>query len=275
MGRKFFLWVIGCCICCSAIAQSYKVAFSKAIQAKDMTKAEEILKAWDYADSNDPDLFIAYFNFYTVKSLSAGYTITTGYDVLYSTKALDFISEGIERFPTRFDMRIAKCYMLRDLKKYPEYISEIIKMIVYSHKIGNDWKGEDYTLLDYPEEMLFGAVLDCQEFIFAKADTVYFKDIIRISDEMLKYYPKHTQSLLSSSTVYRMRKEYSKSLELLKKAYEIEPANAIILYNVAYVYKTIGDLANAKKFFELAVTHSNEQEEKIKENAQKHLEELK
>ena len=259
----------------SAIAQSYKEIFSQALKAKDMVKMEEILKAWDFADSNDPDLFIAYFNFYTVKSANAGYTITTGYDVRYSKLALDFISEGIERFPTRFDMRIAKVYMLRELKKYHDYVAEIINMIAYSSKIENNWKGESYTFVDHPDEVFFGAVLDCQEFLFSREDTTYYKDIILISNEMLKYYPNHVQSMLSLATVYRMQKKDDKSLEMLQKAIAIEPTNGILLFNLGYIYYLKGDNASAKKFYELTIKHCNEQEEKIKEAAQKRLDELK
>ena len=241
-----------------------------------MAKAEEVLKFWDLADSNDPDLYIAYFNFYTVKSMDASpMLITSGYDMKYSKQALDFITEGIERYPTRFDMRIAKLYMLRELKKYPDYISEIKKMIAYSQKIENNWKGEDYTTLPYAEDMFYGAVLDCQEFLFSKKDASLYKYILQISDEMLKYYPKHVQSLLSCSTVFMAQNDYDKSFEVLQKAIAFEPTNAILLYNFAVVYHIKGDNANAKKYFELTITHSNDQIEHVKEAAKRRLEELK
>ena len=274
--RKTILSLIICYLFCfNTISQSFRVDFITAINEKDMAKAEAILKAWDLADSNDPDLYIAYFNFYTVKSMEAPVSVISSYDMKYSKQALDFISEGIERFPTRFDMRIAKLYMLRELKKYPDYIAEIKEMIVYSKKIENSWKGEDYTTLPYAEDMFFGAVLDCQEFLFSKKDASLYKNILQISDEMLKYYPNHVQSLLSCSTVYIAQNEYDKALEALQKATVKEPSNAILLYNIGYVYYMKGDRENAKKYFELTVTHSNDQIEHVKEAAKRRLEELK
>ena len=275
MKKKLIVSVISCLFCFCVNAQSYKNNFIKALNANDMVKAEEILKAWDMADSNSPDLFIAYFNYYTIMSKNALPLIVTGYDSTYSKKALEFISEGIVRFPTRFDMRIAKLSMLRELKKYPDYVSEILQVIAYSRKIENNWKGEDYVILDYAEDMLFGAVLEVQEVLFSRNDPSLYKDIIRISEEMLKYYPKHARSLLACSTVYIAQKDLDKSLEALKKAIALEPTNAIFLYNMAYVYKTKGDKVNAKKYYELTITHSKEQEEKIKENAIKHLNDLR
>jgi len=275
MKRIFLLLVVSCLFCVFANAQSRKERFMTALKAKEMAKAEEILKAWDYADANDPNLYIAYFNFFTVKSMDASLSATKGYELNYAKQALEFISEGIMRFPTRFDMRIAKIYMLGELKYYPLYVEEVIKLITYSDKIKNNWKSEDFIILDHAEKMFFGAVLDSQEFLFLKKDPSLYKDIFRISDEMLKYYPNHVQTRLNNSTVYVEQKEFDKSLKELLKGIEIEPTNAILLYNAGYVYTQKGDKANAIKYYESAVKHCNEDEEKLKDAALNRLNGLK
>ena len=245
-----------------------------ALEANNMAKAEEILKNWDLADIRDPELYIAYFNFYTIKSKQANLLIVSGYDAEFSKKALEYISIGIDLYPTRFDMRVAKIFMLGELNDYPAYISEVMKMIAYSDQIKNNWKGEDFTFVDKAEEMFYGAVLDAQEFLFSKENPALFKEIIRISDEMLKYYPTHVQSLLNKSTVYVAQKELDKSIETLLKAVEIDPSNSILLYNVASVYNLKGSKENAKKYFELTIEHIKEKEEKLRDAARRQLEAL-
>lgn len=272
MHKSVLLLIISFLFCSSACGQSFKDYFRKALDAKDMTKAEEVLKAWDFADSNDPELYVSYFNFYTVKSLEKD---DKAYEKEYAKKALEFISEGIDRFPTRFDMRVAKIYMLGGSQDYSSYTVEIIKMIDYSDKIKNNWKGEDFSLIDKPEEMFFGAVLDFQGFLFSKEDSSLYKDVIRISQKMLEYYPKHVQSLLNMSTVYVKQKEYDKSLDVLLKAKEFEPRNAILSYNIAYVYNRKGDKINANKYYEQVVMSATQEEEKLKEAALKQIEALK
>lgn len=272
MSRNILLLIISVLFCSSVSGQSFKETFRQALDARDMAKAEEILKAWDFADSNDSELYVSYFNFYTVKSLEKK---AETYDREYAKKALEYISEGVDRFPTRFDMRIAKIYMLGELEDYSSYTSEIIRMIEYSDKIQNNWKGEDFSLVDKPEDMFFGAVLDFQELLYSKQDASLYKDMIRISEEMLKYYPKHVQSRLNLSTVYIIQKEYDKSLETLLKAKEIEPGNPVLLYNIAYVYNLKGDKENAKKHYELTIAYTTEEGEKLKEAAQKQLDALK
>jgi len=277
MNRGILLLIISCLFCLNVNAQSHKADFIKALNANNMTKAEEILKAWDFANSNDPELYIAYFNFYSIKSQDSGQLSATGYDVKYSKQALDFITEGIERFPTRFDMRIAKLALLRILKNYPAYVEEVLNMIRYSKRIENNWKREEYMILDKADNMFYDAVFDSQVFLYSKRDPNLYPYIIRISEEMLKYYPQHIQSVLSVSTVFIAQKEYDKSVDILTKALVIEPENAIVMFHLANVYNQKGDKVKAKKYYELMIANcqDNEEEEKLKESAKKRLLELK
>lgn len=274
MKRKVLLLFISGFYCFYAGAQSFQDEFIKAFNRNDMTKAEEILKAWDLSNANDPELYIAFFNFYTFKSMNAKGPMTTGYDRHYSKQALEFITEGIERFPLRLDMRVAKIYLLSELKAYPEFVSEILKLIVFSNKIKNDWKDTDFLSVENADDTFFGFVTECQEILFSKEDSTLFKDILRISDEMLKYYPKHVQSRIAVSTVYIAQKEFDKSLNSLLKALEMERTNVITLFNIAYVYVLKGDATNARKYYELTIKHSGEKEIKIKEAAEKELKSL-
>ena len=275
MKKKLLLLVISCLFGFCTLAQSYRGNFIAALNEKKMPKAEEILKAWNLADANDPELYIAYLNYYTVLSKDANVINASGYDQKYSKMALDFITEGIERFPTRFDMRMAKIHMLGELRNYPAYVEEVLNLIRYSVRIQNNWKREEFYLLDKADNMFFDAVMDYQGFLFSKGEPAQFRDVIRISEEMLKFYPKNVQSLLIMSTVYIAQQDFDKSLKALTQAIAIEPANAVLLYNLATVYNRKGDKANAKKYFELTIPQCKEEEEHVKEAAKIRLAELK
>ena len=272
MNRNISLLIISFLFCSYTYGQSFKQDFRAALQAKDLEKAEKILETWDLADANDPELYSSYFNFYTTKSLEEDSLV---FIKKYTDKALEFISEGIERFPTRFDMRIAKIYMLGQLKDFSSFTDEIINLINTSASIDNNWKGENFKLIDRPTEMFTGAVLEFQERLMAEDNASLYKNIIRISEEMLKNYPKHVQSRLNLSTIYIMQKEYDKSLEALLKAVEVENENPILLYNLAYVYNLKGDKENAKKYYEITISSAGEKEEKLKIAAQRQLNALK
>lgn len=273
MIRNSLLLVVCLLISSATYGQSsYNEAFRKALDANDLEAAEKIIYAWDFADANDPELYVGYFNFYTIKSLHAG---GGGYEKENAQKALEFITLGIERFPTRFDMRVAKIYMLNGLKDFNAFTDEVIKLIDYSAEIANDWKGEGFRLIEEPVEMFYGAVMDFQEKLYKENTMTCYDKMLRISEKMLKHYPRHTQSMLNMSTAYVLLKDYNKSIETLLKAVEIEPKNAIYLYNLAYVYQMKGELSQAKKYYAQTVANAGEKEEKLKESAKKRLNELK
>ena len=272
MNRNILLLIISFLFCSYINGQSHKELVNSALAAKDMTKAEEQLKAWSLADSIDPELYISYSNFYTIKSQEAGLLSTTGYDVNYSKKALEYIAYGIERYPTRFDMYIVKIYLLAKLKDYKSFTSEIIKMIELSDKIKNNWRGIDFETLDNAEKILYGAILEFQGILLKEK---LYDNMIQISETTLKYYPRHVQSILDLSTVYFNLNKPDESINLLTIATQIEPENAIVQYNLAYLYSLKGDKTNAKKYYELVVVNAKEEEAVLKNSAQQHLEELK
>ena len=275
MNRNILFLVISVLFCTHVSGQSFYKDFTSALNAKNTSKMEEILKAWDFADSNDPELYVAYFNFYTVKSKDAVGVVSTGYDANYSKKALEYISEGIERFPTRFDMRVAKVYMLANLKEFSSLTSEVIKTIEYSAKIKNDWKGSEFRIIDEPVEMFYGAIVEFQGLLYKEKNTALYSNMLKISEAMIRHYPQHVQSMLDISTVYVRQNKYNESIDILQKAIKIEPQNTILNYNLAYVYEMKGEKANAKKYFEVVVANATEKENQLKEAAERHLNDLK
>jgi tetratricopeptide (TPR) repeat protein len=274
MKRNIFLLVAGLFLGVLAVngQASFQEVFKKALDAKDMTTADEVLKAWDLADANDPELYVAYFNFFTVKSQQAAGN--KAYEPVNARKALEFISEGIDQYPTRFDMWVAKIYMLGALKDYGAYTDEIVKMIAYSKKIENDWKGDNFSLIKAPDELFKNAILNFQNELFKENNPACDSYVVRIAEEMLKHYPNHVQSLLNLSTMNVRQKKYDESLEFLLKAEKAEPKNAIVLYNLAYVYNLKDNIPQAKKYYELSIANAKEEEAKLKESAQKLLQAL-
>jgi tetratricopeptide (TPR) repeat protein len=251
--------------------QSYEAQVKAALNAKNMAKAEELLKAWDLADANDAELYVSYFNFYTLKSLEKD---STRLEHEYALKALACITEGIERFPTRFDFRLGKIYMLWRLKDYEPFTAEVVRLIQQSGKIENDWKGESFRLLDRPEELMKGAVQEFQELLFSTGDTTLYKKITEISTEMLRYYPENTQSLMNISTISIKRNDYDRSLEALLKADRIKPGDAVLAYNIAYVYQAKGDRENAKKYYRLTIENIGDKDAELRNAAQEQLDGL-
>jgi len=253
-------------------AQAYIEKFARALQSNDLKTAEDALHTWDLTDANDPELYVAYFNFYTVKALEKD---STKFDKQYAHKAIEYIGEGVDRFPTRLDMRIVKMYMYANIKEFKPLTEEVIKMIDYSKKIQHQWKDEGFSIVTRPYEMVTGAVAEFQEILLNQETEACNLDVIRISEKMLTVFPRNAQSYINISSAYLPQKKYDVCLENLLKAKEIEPNKSSLLYKIGYIYEQKGDKANAKQYYEASIKHAKERDEKFKNASQKQLKGLK
>ncbi|MBU7570201.1 MAG: tetratricopeptide repeat protein [Flavobacterium sp.] len=281
----------------SAYCQDSYKNFQDALKANDTTKQLQILTQWEKSNAKDPELYTSYYNYYFSKSRQEVVSIdkenkgkeslklvdSTGnvagymgssivYDTYFLKKAFESIDKGISKFPNRLDMRFGKIYGLGLNKDYEAFTKEIIKTIEQSGKNNNKWLWTLNKPVDDPENFMLGNIQSYVEQLYNTGNDNLLKNIKRISETVLKYNPKHVESLSNISIFYIINKEYDKSLQYSLKAHQINPSDAIVLGNIAYTYKEKGDKANAIKFYKLTLEHGDES---AKQQAQKALDKLK
>ncbi len=76
-------------------------------------------------------------------------------------------------------------------------------------------------------------------------------------NEYLKQNPGDFKGLYLKGHVHYLRKEYDESMKALQKAVEINISNKGLLYNIAMVYKELGNAEQAFRYFELAYEAGN------------------
>lgn len=280
--------------------QTFKQQFNDLVSKKDTSGQEQLLEKWEKTDGNDPELFVAYFNYFVVKSKNEIITLgqnPKGKDVLqimdqdttkkepvafmygdihYNpdllSKGFNWINKGIEKHPNRLDMRFGKIYMFGQIEDYENFTKEIIKTIEYSAINKNKWTWADSKPLDDPKEFMLSSIQNYQLQLYNTENDDLLDNMKRIAETVLKYYPDHIESLSNLSIVYMLQKQYDKALEPLLKAEKINPKDYIVLSNIAQAYKLKGDTKNAIKYYELTLKHGDEQAKKY---AQGQIDELK
>ena len=280
--------------------QDFKQQFIDLVSKKDTVGQLELLQKWEKTKNDDPELYVAYFNHYVMKSMTEQITLgqnpkgekvfqimntdTTkkepvGYiygDTYYNTKLLnkgfDYINQGIDKYPARLDMRFGKIYMLGKTEKYEKFTQEIIKTIDYSDSIKNKWTWTDNKPTDDPEKFMLSAVQDYVLQLYNTENNALLDNMKRIAETVLKYYPNHVESLSNLSIVYLLKKEYDKALEPLLKAEKIDSKDYIVLSNIAQAYKLKGDYKKAIEYYELTVKYGDDETKKY---AKKQIEGLK
>lgn len=282
-----------------ATAQTYKDQFNDLISKNDTTGQQQLLQKWEQADSNDPELFVAYFNYYVNQSRNEAITLGQNpkgenvlqimdedstqkepvgyiYDGTYYTpellyKGFDWINKGIEKFPDRLDMRFGKIYMFGEIEDYENFTQEIIKTIDYSAINQNKWNWAYNKPIDDSKNVLLGSIQEYQVQLYNTENDSLLDNMKRIAETVLKYYPNHIESLSNISVVYLLQKQYDKALEELLKAEKLNPQDYIVLGNIAQAYKLKGDTENAIKYYELTKKYGGKQE---KEYAKEQIKEL-
>ncbi len=280
--------------------QTFKEQFEDLISKKDTVKQQQLLEKWEKTDNNDPELFVAYFNYFIIKSKEEVVTFgqnpkgndvlqvmnqdttkkepiafiygDTYYDPNLLSKGFDWISKGIEKYPNRLDMRFGKIYMFGQLEDYEKFTVEIMKTIDYSNQNKNKWTWTNNKQLDNSKEIMLSSIQDYQIQLYNTERDSLLTNMKQIAETVLNYYPDHVESLSNISIVFMLREQYEKALEPLLKAEKLNSKDYIILSNIAHAYKMKGNEKNAIKYYKLTLKYGDQE---TKEYAQEQIEELK
>ena len=280
--------------------QTFKQQFNDLVSKKDTVGQQQLLQKWGKTDKDDPELFVAYFNYYVSKSKKEILTLgqnpknkegfrimdqdstkkepvgfiygDTYYDPELLSKGFDWINKGIEKHPNRLDMRFGKIYMFGQIKDYENFTKQIIQTVDYSAVNKNKWTWADSKPLDDPREFMLSSIQNYQLQLYNTENDSLLDNMKRIAETVLKYYPDHVESLSNISIVFMLQKQYDKALAPLLKAEKLNPKDYIVLSNIAQAYKLKGDNKNAIKYYELTLKYGDDQAKKY---AQGQIDELK
>jgi tetratricopeptide (TPR) repeat protein len=282
------------------IAQAFQQQFNELVSKKDTLGQEHLLTNWEKADSNDPELYVAWFNYFVNKSRKEVIAIgqnPKGKDVLnimdkdstnknpvsymygdtyYNhnvlNKGFSYIEKGLAKYPNRLDFRFGKIYMYEQIGDYESFTNNIIEVINYSAVNQNKWTWAENKVLDDSKYFMLNSIQDYQLQLYNSGKDELLNNMKSIAEVILKYYPDHIESLSNLSVVFMIQKEYDKALEQLFKAEKLNPKDFIVLNNIAQAYKLKGDTKNAISYYELAMKYGNDQ---AKNYAKDQIKELK
>ncbi|WP_394677466.1 tetratricopeptide repeat protein [uncultured Sphingobacterium sp.] len=288
MNKKVTLLIFGLTLVFNQVfGQTFKQQFNEFVSKKDTLGQQQLLDKWEKSDSNDPELYIAYFNYFVKKSVKEVVTLgqnpegndvlqimdkdsskkepvaylygDTYYDQNILKKGFDYIDKGLSKYPNRLDMRFGKIYLLGQIENYEKFTAEIINTIDYSHVNKNKWTWADNKPLGDPENFMLSSIQDYQLQLYNTENDNLIENMKRIAEAVLKYYPEHIESLSNISIVFMLQKQYDKALDTLLKAEKLNPKDCIVLNNIAQTYKLKGDTINAIKYYKLTIQYGDDQ----------------
>ncbi len=285
MKRKFLTAVLIVAAFFNSPAQNFREQFSSLMKnRKDSLAQQKMLDSWKSANPEDPELYVAYYNYYVIHSKTEMLSLQerpvgkeslsvnspdskapvayinegTFYNREMINKGFAYIDTGITKYPSRLDMRFGKIYMLAEIKDYENLTRETIKTIDYSNTIKNKWTWTNNDSVENPEKFMLGNIQHYVIALYNTEDDALAENIKDISEAVLKYYTGHVESLSNLSLAYMLKKDFDKALAPLLKAEKIAPADYIVLSNIAHCYDVKGDAKNAIKYYELTLKYGDE-----------------
>lgn len=262
-----------------ASGQDQKSKFQNLMKEGREEDVVSLLAKWQNSRPEDPEMFIAHFNYYFHKSKKEviqmadqpgkGETLTlrdtatnepVGY--MYAKVAYDdslfriaqhYITKGIDKNPQRLDMHFGKLYSLREAGFLEEHVEGVLKIIDLHQKNKDAWRWINNETIAEPDEMFKGSIQDYNHALFNLEEAPYAEGIEKISRKMLDLYPKDIENYSNIGVCRLMDHKYPEALTMFQKAHEINPNDAIVLSNIAYAYLQMEKPKKAIEYYQKVV----------------------
>lgn len=240
------------------------------IQSNDYAEADSLLSEWHKIDSLNPELEIARFNRYINESRKTFLLLTDDAspdgealifadslgntagsiqqglqwnDSLYN-QALIIISDAIDKYPMRLDMRFGYATALAMRERTEEMVEVLKKTLSYGNEIGYKWLWQDNERLDDSETEMIEGIWDFSRGIYNNEQDSLAYDLCA---ETLKYFPDDLRFINLCGAIKYLSGSYNEALDYFNKALAISPDDVIVMSNIAQVNYILGNYGETIK----------------------------
>ncbi len=269
MDSKVIIWCLFLIFPVFVGAQTYNQRFEQALNQRDTAAQKELLTEWWLDKSKDPDLRVAYFNFYKQQ-----YELTA--DSLagnrFFSQALSAIDEGITGFPNRLDMPLLKIAFLGEVGRYDAYTQSILALLNQHDTVKDEWLWKNNAPLVNASDFLLQYVDNFVVQLYNRQDESLHPYMDEISNRVLLSHPTHVPSLSNLAITALYHKDYEKGIAYLEKGLDVDMTNTSVLSNLAYAYAQTGQDEKAIHYYEEVIKYGDVQ---TQDYARKQIEQLK
>ena len=277
MTKKIILFLFVTVLCSVSLFADFKSDYEKYIKSENIKKLEVLLPEWEKAEPDNPEMFIAYFNYYLLKGRSSGLTLDTvppesgpvipfsnpdtgetvgyiggqtSYDKTNTETALKYLNKGLAIAPERLDMHFGQISILGQINEYERMAEKIIEVFRVAKKINHKWLwSNNEPMGDDAENIMLDSINDYHATLLTAKDTKAKEAEIKVCLAQIKAYPKSIYAYNFLGAAYMQTGEDKKALQAFFDAEKVDPSDVIVLGNIGKWYADHGDTKNAKKYY--------------------------
>lgn len=279
-----------------AADQDYAARFKELKEQKaGGAQIDALLDEWRAKQPNDPDAWITSANYYFNESVGttistkkaekgdfkltnkktgkAAGSISFGPNVQETTRdARKILTEATTKFPDRLDIWCGLAWMYQEGGDFENELATLKKMVPYAREHPSQlmWlKGEK---LQEPADKFVPEKLHSYGLYYEKKENPEDdKRFFKIATYAAEQFPNHPYAFNDVALYYSLNHDYPKTREWLEKAHQVNPKDALVLYNLGTISEKLADKAAARKWYEETVKADPEGEhaEKAKDALRK------
>ena len=297
----FLLFALSClCLSAQDSAGAFKSRYDALVKrvGYDGVGVETILDRWESAFPDDPDMLVARFNYYLLKSTSTEIRVknqerflgarpvlvlkdSLGTDVnyfqekVYSDSLFAMASQAIDRavklYPDRLDLRFSKITSLVGYEKEsPDMATSALSALIdYDRTAHPSWKYGD----EPADAGLFESGIQeyCATF-YAIGSPASYESFRALSEKMLKYDAKNPLFLSNIGTYYLIAKGDNKTArKYYDKVLKIDPSNYTAIKNSVLMARRENNAKLEKKYLPMLAKYGADESEKAAAQARLNL----
>lgn len=271
----------------ASVFADYKADYERLLKEGKLEELSALLAAWEREDSRNPEVYIAYFNYYLRTGMHSGISIDaylkdprnelalrdpktneiagyindgTWYEKEACDRGLEYLNRGLALAPDRLDMHFGQIHVLGQIGEYGLGSERLIELLRRSRVNGNKWlwsNGESVT--EDGEAMLLDSVNDYYGLWLRVRTADSLKAAEAASAEQVRLYPRSLYGYNIMGVVNGIRGNLGEALGWYLKAEELDGKDYIVLNNIAYCYEQLSEIDNAIGYYRKMEALGNEE----------------
>lgn len=283
------------------IFADYKSEYDNLLSARNLEGIAALLPKWEKAEPKNPELYIAYFNYYLLKGQRSTHSLDTykkdntnslalvdqktnqiaGYlnnNIWYEKedvdKALSYLEKGLKFGKNRLDIYFGRIHILGEIGEYEKQSQKIIEVLKLGKEINHKWLWSMNEVIpsSKSEHFFLISINEYYKALLQKSEPKTFLAAEKACVAQLKLYPKDVEVHNYLALAYIGQGKIQEALNVLLKADKLAKEDYTILFNMASCYETLKQYDKAKECYLRIKKNPNKQ---VQDMADQKLSELK
>jgi tetratricopeptide (TPR) repeat protein len=213
---------------------NYKSVYLDLLQDNRLDDLFLHLQKWETAENKNPEMYVAWFNYYVRFGSSSGIAMgkmDNGQYGIYDQrkyvhenvfKGISYLDKGLEYSKNRLDMYFGKITALNQIADYQKAGDEVMKLLQLSKEIKNTWLWSDNEIINNGEHFFINSVDDYYRIWLNAGTEISLNQLEKCTIRQIELFPQYVETYNFLSIYYLMNNDFYAAIPYLEMALTID-----------------------------------------------------